>query len=471
MARRACGPPTSRPSATRVAPCPPRAAASEHRRRIAVGRRRVPGTLSAVARRQTGTATGGAPRRLRRARAPTTPSACGGSRQGWRRDAAGARGRALDPLLRPRRRSVGAASASAASPGSRATSGAATPRAGRRPRGSAPAGWRSTAGDALVHTSVSGYARLYWIEDRGATYFASRVDPLVRAWPRPLSVDWDAWAATIILRYPSATGPRSPRSGGSAPTPRSAADRALAVERPAWPWAEIEPRLSLDAGADAWVAALREVIAPLEGEVLCPLSGGRDSRIVLCAVPAGRRCTAITVDDDEGGRFEEDHAAPVARALGVAHEELRGRAEDYPRDWDERARRVEYQFVDHAWLVPLAQRIAGAPRAGARRRGDRRHASRPATRFYTAATPRHQPPAGRQRGAVRDRAPLRPRAAGAREPACGTPLRRARPRAVHGRDAGGSRAIRPRASSASTGPARCAGPRATRAGCSAQRRG
>jgi hypothetical protein len=69
---------------------------------------------------------------------------------------------------------------------------------------------------------------------------------------------------------------------------------------------------------------------------------------------------AITVDDDEGGRFEEDHAAPVARAVGVRHEELRGRAEDYRRDWSRRAQRVEYQFVDHAWLVPLADRVAGS---------------------------------------------------------------------------------------------------------------
>ena len=45
--------------------------------------------------------------------------------------------------------------------------------------------------------------------------------------------------------------------------------------------------------------------------LLCPLSGGRDSRIVLCGVPAGRELTALTVDDDEGGRFEEEHAEPV----------------------------------------------------------------------------------------------------------------------------------------------------------------
>ena len=136
----------------------------------------------------------------------------------------------------------------------------------------------------VVHSSVSGYARLYWIEDRGATYFASRVDPLVGAWPRSLSVDWDAWAATIILRHP--VGGRTPFAEIRRLGPHAALRRRLGrsrVERPAWPWAEIEPRLSLAAGADAWVAALRETLASLEGELLCPLSGGRDSRIVLCA--------------------------------------------------------------------------------------------------------------------------------------------------------------------------------------------
>jgi hypothetical protein len=213
----------------------------------------------------------------------------------------------------------------------------------------------------LVHSSVSGLARLYWIEDRGATYFASRIDALVGAWPRPLSVDWDAWAATIILRHP--VRDRTPFAEIRRLAPHSAIVRRLGrtrIECPTWPWGEVEPHLSLDAGADAWVAALREALAPLGSEILCPLSGGRDSRILLSAIPADRDVVAITVDDDEGGRFEEDHAAPVTQILGVPHEELRGRAEDYRRDWHERARRVEYQFVDHAWLVPLADRIAGA---------------------------------------------------------------------------------------------------------------
>ena len=285
----------------------------------------------------------------------------------------------------------------------------------------------------LVHSSVSGYARLYWIEDRAATYFASRVDALVRAWPRPLSVDWDAWAATIVFRHPVLG--RTPFAEISRLGPHSALRRRLGrsrVEVPAWPWAEIEPRLSLDAGADAWVASLRETLAPLEGEILCPLSGGRDSRIVLCAIPADREVTAITVDDDEGGRFEEDHAAPVASILGVGHEELRGRAGGLPRRLG-RARAPGRVPVRRPRLDgparPAPRRRAGP---GDRRRGDRRHL--PGRRsLLHRGQPRHQPPPRRERGPVRDRAPLRPRPAGARRgPPC--PAARAGARAVHGGD-------------------------------------
>lgn len=213
----------------------------------------------------------------------------------------------------------------------------------------------------LVHSSVSGLARLYWLDEGGATYFASRIDPLVMSSPGPLSVDWDAWASTMILRYPLRE--RTPFAEIRRLGPYSTIRRRLGrnrVEHPSWPWAEVEPGLDLDEGADAWVAALREMLDPLPQRLICPLSGGRDSRIVICGVPPGRDVTALTVDDDEGSRFEEDHAEPVARALGVEHEELRGTAEDYPADWDARARAVEYQFVDHPWLVPLARRIDGA---------------------------------------------------------------------------------------------------------------
>jgi hypothetical protein len=214
----------------------------------------------------------------------------------------------------------------------------------------------------FLHSAVNGLAPIYWIEDRGATYFASRIDPLVGSSPSRLSVDWDAWAAIIALRYP--LGDRTPFAEIRRLGPFSTLRRRLGRGRarsPAWPWAEIEPVKSLGAAADATVEALRDSLDPLPEGIVCPLSGGRDSRMLFCALAArGAVATAVTVPDDEGESIEEDLAAPVASAFGVPHERLGASAATYPEDWAERARRVEFQFADHAWLVPAARRVEGA---------------------------------------------------------------------------------------------------------------
>jgi hypothetical protein len=132
------------------------------------------------------------------------------------------------------------------------------------------------------------------------------------------------------------------------------------VESPPWPWTAVHPDRSPSAAANAAIEALRESIRPLEGDVICPLSGGRDSRILLLLLAEHERAgAALTVGDDAGGRREEDLATPVAAALGVPHEVLAPTAAEYPGDWALRAERVEHQFVDHAWLAPLARRLEG----------------------------------------------------------------------------------------------------------------
>ncbi|HEY5815306.1 MAG TPA: asparagine synthase-related protein [Solirubrobacterales bacterium] len=241
------------------------------------------------------------------------------------------------------------------------------------PRGPGPSDWQETARRGacglvvdgqrrFVHSAVNGLAPIYWIDDGRATYFSSRIDPLVRSAPRLLSIDWDAWASILALRYP--LGERTPFAEIRRLGPFSTLRRRFAGPRPRahrWPWAEIEPHLSLDTGAEATASALRESLEALSGSVICPLSGGRDSRLLLSVLAAAGRTslTALTVGDDEGAPFEEDLAAAVAGTLGVEHERIGALVEDYPADWEERARRVEHQFVDHAWLVPLARRIAG----------------------------------------------------------------------------------------------------------------
>ncbi|MGA8746797.1 MAG: hypothetical protein WB507_13185 [Solirubrobacterales bacterium] len=213
----------------------------------------------------------------------------------------------------------------------------------------------------FVHSGVNGLAPVYWIDDGRATYFASRIDPLVQAATKALSVDWDAWAAIIALRHP--LGERTPfaeiRRLGPSCTLRRRIGRGRTHSQD-WPWAEIEPGTDIEAAADSIVAGLLETLAPLEGEIVSPLSGGKDSRLLLCALARlGGASIAVTVGDDEGETFEEDLAGPVAAALSIPHERLGGNSDAYPEDWEERARRVEYQFVDHAWLVPLARRLEG----------------------------------------------------------------------------------------------------------------
>ena len=214
----------------------------------------------------------------------------------------------------------------------------------------------------FLHSTVNGLAPLYWLEQGGAVYFASRIDPLVRTSPSRLSIDWDAWASIVALRYPLGTSTpfaEIRRLPPSASLRRRAWGRAQ-VERGRWPWTEVEPDQSLAAGAEAMVAGLEETLAPLPGEIVCPLSGGRDSRMLFLPLARdGRVAGVATVPDDEGDTHEEDLAEPVAASFGVPQERLRGTMGDYAAEWEERARRVEYEFVDHAWMVPLAQRLAG----------------------------------------------------------------------------------------------------------------
>ena len=245
---------------------------------------------------------------------------------------------------------------------------------GDRPRAGRPRDWKEAAtasrcGLALVgkrrwlHSSISGLAPIYWLDHEGATYFCSRLDPLARAAPGRLSVDWDAWASIVILRF--ALGARTPFVEIERLPPFATLRRGLGgarVVRPAWPWAELEPDLGLDDAADTWVDALRETLKPLGDELICPLSGGRDSRMLLSAARDRPGTLAITVPDDEGGRFEENIAGPVASMLDVRHEFVEPGLEGYPADWARRALAVDYQFVDHAWLVPLATRIEGSGR-------------------------------------------------------------------------------------------------------------
>ncbi|HXQ89580.1 MAG TPA: hypothetical protein VN733_08065, partial [Solirubrobacterales bacterium] len=215
----------------------------------------------------------------------------------------------------------------------------------------------------FLHSAVNGLAPIYWLQHEGAVYFASRIDPLVQTSPVRLSIDWEAWASIIAMRFPAGT--RTPFAEISRLPQLSLLRRRFGgarVREERWPWAEIEPGASFEAAAEGAAMALAESLAPLPGGIVFPLSGGRDSRMLLALLAReGKVDVAVTVADDDGEPREESLATPVAAAFGVPHERIQGAESDYPADWEERARGVEYQLVDHPWMAPLAQRLAVSP--------------------------------------------------------------------------------------------------------------
>ncbi len=149
------------------------------------------------------------------------------------------------------------------------------------------------------------------------------------ALPRRLTIDWRAWASIFFLRFP--LGERTPFGEVKRLRPFSTlewdegGERRRTVEH-RWPWAEFEPDLDLEDGSDACVEAMRDAIAPLEASpVTCTLSGGRDSRLLLCLLAEREQdVRALTVNPDNGHDREESLAAAVAGALGVRHSTVEG---------------------------------------------------------------------------------------------------------------------------------------------------
>jgi hypothetical protein len=111
----------------------------------------------------------------------------------------------------------------------------------------------------FLHSAVNGLSHIYWIDRGKATYFASRIDPLVQAGGELLSIDWDAWISTIVFRFP--IGERTPFAEIRRLPQFSTLRRRLGRSRresPSWPWAEVEPDLSLADAAEAIVAGMGE---------------------------------------------------------------------------------------------------------------------------------------------------------------------------------------------------------------------
>src|SRR5256885_15402608 len=218
-----------------------------------------------------------------------------------------------------------------------------------------------------LHSSVSGVAPIYHVEHEGAVYFASRIDPMVQTLPRHYTIDWRAWASIFYLRFP--IGERTPFREIKRLRPFSTlewdADRRAAKARQhRWPWAEVEPSMGLDEGSGAIVEAQRTAVAPVaRGPVVCMLSGGWDSRLLLCLLAEHGRdgVRAVTVSPDNGHRREEALAAQVAATLGVPRTAVEGDAAAFWDDTRERALRVDFQLAAAPRAMPLTAALEGLP--------------------------------------------------------------------------------------------------------------
>jgi hypothetical protein len=242
--------------------------------------------------------------------------------------------------------------------------------------GAEPASWKQAAqrlaccglvieGQArYVHSSVAGVAPVYYMQDGDATYFASRIDPLVSSSPagRALTIDWEAWAGIFLMTAP--LGDRTPflevRRLPPFSTLKHQPGAGARQRSSAWPWSDV----TLDEGeatGSGLIEGLRETIAEIPaGPLVCPLSGGWDSRLLLllAAEREDLRVSAWTLKSTHRGSDETPYARRVAKKLGVPLTQIpRGRS--FWGDQEKMALRCDYQTTHHGWFMPLARRLRG----------------------------------------------------------------------------------------------------------------
>ena len=213
-----------------------------------------------------------------------------------------------------------------------------------------------------VHSSVSGVAPIYYMQDGEATYFASRIDPLVQSSPpeRRLTIDWEAWAGIFLMTAP--LGDRTPflevRRLPPFSTLKHHPGNGARQRSPAWPWSEVGLNQGERTG-EALIDELRQTIAEIPaGPLICPLSGGWDSRLLLTLATEREDLdvSAWTLKSTHRGSDETPYAKRVAKALGVPITQIpRGRS--FWGDHEKVALRCDYQTTHHGWFMPLARRL------------------------------------------------------------------------------------------------------------------
>jgi hypothetical protein len=220
-------------------------------------------------------------------------------------------------------------------------------------------------GGRRLHSSVSGIAPLYWMCRDGALYFANRWDALAEAVAATLTPDWESWASIFVLGSPAGDG--TPFAEIRRSLPYSAIDIAPdtkpRVLTETWPWAEVEPEGG-DGVPAAIIARLTELLAelPPDEPVICPLSGGWDSRVLACLLAKRRDdVVAWTVNTDLGDDIEQQIAAEVATALGLQHRLVDRPKRRFSAQFEETVQMVGHETQPHLPMAWLADRFRDEP--------------------------------------------------------------------------------------------------------------
>jgi hypothetical protein len=213
----------------------------------------------------------------------------------------------------------------------------------------------------LVHASASGVGALYWISAPDAVYFATGVEALAQGIPGSRAPDWQSWASIVVLGYPCEDG--TPFAEVKRLDPLGMIETGAHGPRASsgeLAWAAIEPddapRL-----AEEVIERVGDEIDHLDGNqpLICPLTGGFDSRLIASLLVAqGREFATYTVNNDRGDEREEEQAAAVASELGVPHSIIDWPAASFVDDLLAGARLVEHQAVLRPHLARLG---AGLP--------------------------------------------------------------------------------------------------------------
>lgn len=230
-----------------------------------------------------------------------------------------------------------------------------------------------TPDDAVLQTGISGAAPLYVDDGASQTsptaHFCSSVEPLARTRDAPLRPDWDAWAHII-----AAGGPLEGRTTFAGirrlPPWTRFAPGAIAPDGPEsdWPWLGVRSTYAA-ARVDEVRDALTDAVAAAaeHGPVASLLSGGWDSRVLATLAmrattvtgPSSEPPTGWTTSSDSGHVLEELVAHQVAGRLGMRHEIVSPRWDEFAADLAHFAEAVDFQTSFHVWLVPLARALAG----------------------------------------------------------------------------------------------------------------